>query len=154
MRAYRDEASITLSLKNLRGRQSGGDEYIRGGKNARAYRPRYPVRPGPSMAVHGALMHIMGGMCTCRGSQLFDTAAGRFAIYVPPLSPARIARIGLWPSPSFPYPDFVSRTSSQSLFFFLELPGQRHIGGTKDDRKTGEDKETTMRTRVKMLLSI
>lgn len=43
------------------------------------------------MAAHGAVMHIMGGMCTCRRSQLFDTAAGRFAIYVTPLSPARIA---------------------------------------------------------------
>lgn len=50
---------------------------------------RRPARP--SMAVtdgHDAVMHIMGGMCTCRGSQLFDTASAR---YVPPLSLPRIA---------------------------------------------------------------
>lgn len=68
------------------------------------------------MAVHGAVMHIMGGMCTCRGSQLFDTAAGGFAIRAAPLSPARIARIGLWPSPSFPSPiSLLARTSDLPL---------------------------------------
>lgn len=50
------------------------------------------------MAVHGAVMHIMGGMCTCRRSQLFDTAAGRYTCrrYL-----LHASRTGLWLTPSF-----------------------------------------------------
>lgn len=50
------------------------------------------------MAVHGAVMHIMGGMCTCRRSQLFDTAAGRYTCrrYL-----LHASRMGLWLTPSF-----------------------------------------------------
>lgn len=81
MEGYRDEASITCSLKDLRGKQ-GGDRYIcrrRGSVSS--------TIPCPScIAVYGAVMHIMGGMCTCRGSQLFDTAVGRFAIYAAAIS--------------------------------------------------------------------
>lgn len=81
MEGYRDEASIVCSLKDLRGKQ-GGDRYIcrrRGSVSS--------TIPCPScIAVYGAVMHIMGGMCTCRGSQLFDTAVGRFAIYAAAIS--------------------------------------------------------------------
>lgn len=81
MEGYRDEASIMCSLKDLRGKQ-GGDRYIcrrRGSVSS--------TIPCPScIAVYGAVMHIMGGMCTCRGSQLFDTAVGRFAIYAAAIS--------------------------------------------------------------------
>lgn len=59
-------------------RRQGGDRYICR-RRGRAYRPRIS-RPSGVAVLYGAVMHIMGGMCTCRGSQLFDTAAGRFAI--------------------------------------------------------------------------
>lgn len=51
------------------------------------------------MPVHGAVMHIMGGMCTCRRSQLFDTAAARYTCrrYL-----SHASRMGLRLTPSFP----------------------------------------------------
>lgn len=146
MRACRDKASITLSLKDFRGRQDG-DGYIREGRNVRAYRPRYPVRPGPSMAVHGALMHIMGGMCTCRGSQLFDTAAGRFAVYVPPLSPARIAHRPLaksflsisrfCSSYKFPIPLLLSRTVGTKTHWRNERQSRKNKNRGKGKQQRG-----------------
>lgn len=62
--------------------RQGGDRYIwrrRGSVSSTISRPS-------CIAVYGVVMHIMGGMCTCRGSQLFDTAVGRFAIYAAAIS--------------------------------------------------------------------
>lgn len=77
-----------------RGSVEGQEEWWRRGSASSAISSMVHGVP-----VHGAVMHIMGGMCTCRRSQLFDTAAARYTCrrYL-----SHASRMGPWLTPSFP----------------------------------------------------
>lgn len=94
----RCETTLRYEAERERRRIGGGTGDRRSGGGSASSAISYPSMVH-GMPVHGAVMHIMGGMCTCRRSQLFDTAAARYTCrrYL-----SHASRMGLRLTPSFP----------------------------------------------------